>query len=795
MSQHRAVRTSLLSAAVTVTLLATAGQAVTQAAERGTPAAVPAASAPAAFAAGPAAAPNPFDEVDRLADAKQLAPAPAPAPGGKSVADNRVPGAADPAPGADKSRKAATAQAAPTAKSVAAGVPCTLDGITGLSPEKFADFLADPAVTADGCLRTLIWTWDARLAPVMSDAHVQAVSRRISSLAAAHDGRNSSHLEEMFTYLHAVAYHDYSRTEIDVTDAPTVDAMRQAIADFGGAAHTFDATASNARTLREALYAGSAPGLRQHQLGLIKKVLATLDASHPATSQDASWGGAALAALSVNYLGIYPGNQDAAFHSAVKADPAYRASFKAFADYTHLKGGANAWAARDALGEYGRFGQVDGLKDQVVADLGALLETVKSRWGNGSEQWAKLVSWLNFYEACKPYGVCKEDIEKQLFPNTYTYDNGGIKVRTALDRATVDQLYYASKQVKTQFHRVLGTDQPLAGDPNSTLNIVLYASRADYENYHPILTGYGTNNGGIYIENGATFYTYQRRVPQDSSLTLEELFRHEYTHYLNGRFAVPGTFGQGDWYQGDRTTAMDEGTAEFFDGSTRDNGIAVRKSLVKGIINDTAGGGPRMSVDQLLHATYDGDGFRFYNYAGTFFEFLWTEKPSLLREMYGYQRANDVAGFDAWRNRMGADTYLQRDYNRFLDAQIAKVDQLYVPNTAFTANDQLRDSALTSVKSSFASATYNTPDCVENGDPGKRRFTCTGRITANLKNWRSDDQNFKDMSETVDYFILDRAGAASNNLADMNCSFGPVQIWDNKTAGTSSYSCEGPLRS
>ncbi|MEW1640095.1 collagenase [Streptomyces sp. NPDC093801] len=795
MSQHRAVRTSLLSAAVTVTLLATAGQAVTQAAERGTPAATPAASAPAAFAAGPAAAPNPFDEVDRLADARQPAPAPAPAPGGKSVADNRVPGAADAAPDSDKGRKTATAQAAPTAKSVAAGVPCTLDGITGLGPEQFADFLADPAVTADGCLRGLIWTWDARLAPVMSDAHVQAVSRRISALAAAHDGRNSSHLEEMFTYLHAVAYHDYSRTEIDVTDAPTVDAMRRAIADFGGAAHTFDVTASNARTLREALYAGSAPGLRQHQLGLIKKVLATLDASHPATNTDASWGGAALAALSVNYLGVYPGNQDAAFHAAVTADPSYRAAFKAFAGYTHLKGTANAWAARDALGEYGRFGQVNGLKDPVTADLGALLEPVKSGWGNGSEQWAKLVSWLNFYEACKPYGVCKEDIEKQLFPNTYTYDNGGIKVRTALDRATVDQLYYASKQVKTQFHRVLGTDQPLAGDPNSTLNIVLYASRADYENYHPILTGYGTNNGGIYIENGATFYTYQRRVPQDSSLTLEELFRHEYTHYLNGRFAVPGSFGQGDWYQGDRTTAMDEGTAEFFDGSTRDNGIAVRKSLVRGVINDTAGGGPRMSIDQLLHATYDGDGFRFYNYAGTFFEFLWTEKPSLLREMYGYLRANDVAGFDAWRNRMGADTYLQRDYNRFLDAQIAKVDQLYVPNTTFTPNDQLRDSALASVKSSFASATYNTPDCVENGDPGKRRFTCTGRITANLKNWRSDDQNFKDMSETVDYFLLDRAGAASNNLADMNCSFGPLEIWDSKAAGTSSYSCEGPLRS
>lgn len=797
MSQHRAVRSSLLSAAVAVTLLATAGQAVTQAAETGSGASAQGATAPGSFAAGAQGAQgaqgaNPFDEVAHLADAPKTDPAPAPAPGGEAVADGRIPGPVT-KPAAVTETK--SGKLAPAAQSTAAAVPCTLDGITNLTPEQFADFLGDQAVTAEGCLRGLIWTWDARLAPVMSDAHVQAVSRRISSLAAAHDGRNSSHLEEMFNYLHAVAYHDYSRTEIDVTDAPTVDAMRQAIADFGSAARTFDVTPTNARTLREALYAGSAPGLRQHQLGLIKKVLATMDASHPATNLDASWAGAALSALSVNYLGVYPGNRDAAFQEAAAGDAAYRALFKDFATYTHLKGTSNAWVARDAIGEYGRFGQIDSLKAGIVADLGALLGPVKAAFGDGSPQWAKVVSWLNSYEACKPYGVCKEDIEKQLFPNTFTYDNGAIKVRTALDRATVDQLYYASKQVKTQFHRVIGTEEPLAGDVNATLNIVLYASRADYENYHPILTPYGTNNGGIYIENGATFYTYQRRVPQDSSLTLEELFRHEYTHYLNGRFAVPDLFGQSPWYDNDRTTAMDEGTAEFFDGATRDNGIAVRKSLVKSIISDTAGGGPRMSVDQLLQATYDGDGFRFYSYAGTFFEFMWTEHPTLLKEMYGYLRANDPAGFDAWRHRMGGDSYLQRDYDRFLDAQIAKVDQLYVPNTSFTPNGQLRDAALENVKSTFATATYNNPDCVENGDPGKRRFTCTGRITANLTKWRSDDQNFKDMSETVDYFILDRAGAASNNLADMNCSFGPVEVWASHVAGTSSYTCEGPLRS
>ncbi|MER7519634.1 collagenase [Streptomyces sp. NPDC126499] len=784
MSQRRVVRTSLLATAVAVTLVATAGQAATQAVER--PAQVPATFAPVA-----ATAANPFDEVDHLANARPHKPAPAPAPGGTGAAA-RVPGPAKDAHAKDPSQAARTAEA----PVLAAGVPCTLDGLTTLAPERLADFLADPAVTADGCLRDLIWTWDARLAPVMSDAHVQAVARRISSLAPAHDGRNSSHLEEMFTYLHAVAYHDFSRTEIDITDAPTVDAIRRAIADFGNAARTFDVTASNARTLREALYIGSAPGLRQHQLGLIVKVLATMDAAHPATHQDPTWAGAALAALSVNYLGVYPGNQDTAFHSAVKADSAYRSAFKAFAGHTHLKDTANAWVVRDALSEYGRFGQIAGLESRIVADLGALLRPVETAFGSGSQPWAKLVTWLNFYEACAPYGVCKADIEKRIFPFTYTYDNGTIRVRTGLDRATVDQLYYASKQVKAQYHRVLGTEQPLAGDPNAVLNIVLYASRADYENYHPILTGYDTNNGGIYIENGATFYTYQRRVPQDSTLTLEELFRHEYVHYLNGRFAVPGFFGEGPWYDRDRTTAMDEGTAEFFDGATRDDGIAVRKSLVRGIINDTAGGGPRMTVRQILHATYGGDGFRFYSYAGTFFEFLWTERPSLLREMYGHLRANDVARFDAWRERLSADPNLQTGYDRFLDAQIAQVDRLYVPNTTFTPNEQLTYSTVAGVRTAFAGATYTNPDCVENGDPGKRRFVCTGRITANLTDATSDDRNFKDMSETVDYFLLDRAAEARlNNLADMNCSFGPIEIWSDKAAGTSSYRCEGPLRS
>ncbi|MFE0188341.1 collagenase [Streptomyces sp. NPDC058989] len=773
MSHPRLPRRILLAATLATALVLPAVQIAQAAPGR------PAPSAPTRKAEPrPPAVDHPHDRVPHLARAPKPGATLLPAP--RAVTDEgRLPG--------PQTTPVTTPHARP------AVAPCTLDGITGLGPEQLADFLADPAVTADGCLRDLIWKWDRRLVPVMSDAHVQAVAGRLARLAAAHDGKNTGHLYEMFTYLHAVAYHDFSHDEIDTTDAPTVNAVRGAVDAFGAAARTFDATRENAATLREALY-GVGPGGRQYQLGLIRKVLATMDPDHTTTHKDRSWGNAALAALTLSYLGVYPGNQDTAFQRAVTADPGYRAAFKAFAHYTHLKDTDNAWAVRDALSEYGRFGQIEALKGEIVPALGQLLDLVTRNFGDGSEPWGKLVTWLIAFDACRPYKVCKEDIERRLFPHTYRYDKGGVEVRTALDRRTVDQLYYAGKQVKAQFHRVLGTDRPLDGDTNTTLHIVLYASRSDYRTYQPVLTGLSTDNGGMYIEQGATFYTYQRRVPQDSTLTLEELYRHEYTHYLNGRWAVPGLFGQGPWYEGDRTTAMDEGTAEFLDGATRDDGVKVRRSLVRGVINDTAGGGPRMTVDQLLHATYAGDGFRFYHYAGTFFEFLWAERPALLREMYGYQRADDPARFDAWRNRMGTDTALQRAYDAFLDEQIAHVDDLFVPATTHTPVGSLKFADAAQVRRAFAAATSHTPRCKDNGDPAYGRFVCTGRISADLTDPGSPDRVFKDMSEAVDATLLDRSASAANNFADMNCSFGAVTVRSRYGSGTADYTCEGPLR-
>lgn len=107
---------------------------------------------------------------------------------------------------------------------------------------------------------------------------------------------------------------------------------------------------------------------------------------------------------------------------------------------------------------------------------------------------------------------------------------------------------------------------------------------------------------------------------------------------------------------------------------------------------------------------------------------------------------------------------------------------------------ELRDSTADQVRSSFVATTGSRPDCRSVSAPARPRFVCTGRITANLGDATSPDLVFKDMSETVDYFILDRSSGGDNNLTDMNCSFGEVDIWTSGRAGTSEYTCEGPLR-
>lgn len=158
----------------------------------------------------------------------------------------------------------------------------------------------------------------------------------------------------------------------------------------------------------------------------------------------------------------------------------------------------------------------------------------------------------------------KEEGKAKYCPKTYTFDNGKVIIKAGdrVEEEKIKRLYWASKEVNSQFFRVMGRDNPLEeGNPDEKLTMVIYNSPDEYS-LNSILYGYDTNNGGMYIEGDGTFFTYER-TPEESTYTLEELFRHEYTHYLQGRYAVPGQWGATELYKNDRLTWYEEGGAEL----------------------------------------------------------------------------------------------------------------------------------------------------------------------------------------------------------------------------------------
>ncbi|UGQ47543.1 collagenase [Massilia endophytica] len=358
------------------------------------------------------------------------------------------------------------------------------------------------------------------------------------------------------------------------------------------------------------------------------------------------------------------------------------------------------------------------------------LSEVLAAYERFSAPWMGAVSVMDYAASqdCAAFDLCRVTLEPEIralvFPNTFVFDDGRLKMQTALDVGTAQQLYHAIKQVKAQYHRKTRASTPLDDDPNEVLTMRIYGSRSAYERFQYYLEGLDTDNGGMYIEVGATFYTYER-TPQESTLTLEELLRHEYTHYLEGRYTEHGVFGD-PVYDNNRLTWFDEGAAEFFAGSTQTDGVKIRRALLEKVYND---GADRMAVADFIGASYDS-GFDFYYYAGLFFHFLDAQRPDILRGLFSRLRANDVSGFDVLVAQLKTDPAIQLAYSSFLDQQLSTLETVPV----FTAGERFNPAgfAIDNVADLQSRLRSFLPDseCVSTFVNMNSRAACAGILAA-----------------------------------------------------------------
>ena len=590
---------------------------------------------------------------------------------------------------------------------------CTSADLVGLSPSELVDWLE---ANDDGCLYFL-WTLDAQVsATLSSDAHIEAVLASIAADAAAWMGPDPAQLREKLLLVRIRYYHGF------YSPAPFAgsDILPETLV-------ALDALSANPHLLdplddaEDVLYEWVNVVDGSEQAG--RYVRRFEDLLRAWTGARVGDYGAQLAVYGAAVtMGRHVGNGYAGFLSAADA-----ALLDALGDAVDagLAGGAPAWVTNNLIWSFGRFADVPAVAAAAVSRLTAWYQTLPAY----TEPWLWVVASLDDFNDCLTsvpgLTVCRSDVAPQVeafvFPRAFSFDDGALVIHTSLAEPEVRRLYHAIHAVHASADRLLRGVAPLPGDPNGVLTLRIYDSPESYAAYQSFLYGLSSNNGGIYIEQDGTLYTYDR-TPAQSIFTLEELVRHEMAHAVLGRWAVDGMWGEVPIYEASRMVFFDEGLAEMLAGATPTSGVVPRAVLVDQVVAD---GAARMHVPEIVRATYGN--FEFYPYAGLLMTWLHRHDPGRLLALLDAARAGDVAAFDAWVAAAAADAALDAAFQGWLDDLAAGVERSLDPVTpAFPAAAFApRDAA--AVTSLFAGLPNGAgARCVISETSSLGRFSCRG---------------------------------------------------------------------
>ena len=269
----------------------------------------------------------------------------------------------------------------------------------------------------------------------------------------------------------------------------------------------------------------------------------------------------------------------------------------------------------------------------------------------GSPEWNYAMIALNTYGDCNTFldeyyehpFVLRSDLIDQKFPRNDIFEDGKIEIRSSLSDEEIMELYHSSNQVRAQVFRLIGDNQPVAGDQGETLKIFVFSSQSEYHDFGSLLFNIDTNNGGMYLEPISTFFTWDRTVGLESSLSLQELFRHEYCHYLQGRYIVPGSWGDPTFYEDSRLVWFEEGMANFLAGSTDTDGVKLLRTTAMSIEEN----GPQ-NLNTVFNASYTGNLEDHYIYASSAWMNWYLNDYTVANELIQLIRNSEVANFDAY---------------------------------------------------------------------------------------------------------------------------------------------------
>ena len=338
------------------------------------------------------------------------------------------------------------------------------------------------------------------------------------------------------------------------------------------------------------------------------------------------------------------------------------------------------------------------------------------------------------------------EMRDYALPNTWIF--GDITFITQMTKERSYHIYNSLKATRSQFFRDTEITQAVANDPNAQSTFVIYGSPADYQAFHSYLYGLSSDNGGIYIEQDGTLYTFDR--PETDMFVLEELARHEYAHYLISRYLVNGMWGETSMYDDNRMVWFDEGLANYFTSATQHNGTAPLATMIE----MKSWSGTSRNISEITNTSYS-DGWM-YPYSAILFNYLEDIGSDALVDLSAALVADDIAKFDSIVSDLSSHN---SDFQTYADSLTA--DGWQAPWWTYKTGAQLEESNVDAIQTSLADALSVDVSCDESDD----EFSCSFSLESTQVNV---------INSTLDAGIVTALQTGPNNVETMTCH--PAEI-------------------
>lgn len=539
-----------------------------------------------------------------------------------------------------------------TSAAAASCTPADFGGRTGSALVSFVE-----ASTTD-CVNTLFSVTGTDAYNVFREPQMVTVANAFHSTAPGYPGNDSTGVWQLVLFLRAGYYVQYNNAStVGTYDSTLATAIEGALDAFFADAHSRDVTAANGDTLGDVVVLTDSADEQARYLNVYKQLLNGYNSSYNAIDS-------MMAAVNDVYTPLWRGHQNAAFVSAVTADPSIITTLNTFANnHLNLLGTDNAYLTSNAGTELGRFVQHAALQATVRPLMRGLLN-VSAKTGPTAPLWVGVAGMADAYDQanCSYYGTC--DLVAQLtaaaLPITYTCDSTHTFLAQSLSPADLAAACSSVLQQNAFFHNLVKDNGPIPGQYESDVKLVVFASPTDYQTYAGVIFGVDTDNGGITLSgdptdpgNQAMSIMYVKSLDDGFVAGIWNL-NHEYTHYLDAVYDTKGDFTA-------ETVVPDvwwiEGLAEYVSYTYR--GVVDTEAVAEAANHTYA-------LSTLWQSTYENsDETRTYPWGYLAVRYMVENHPQDIASMLARFRVGDYAGgYAVYNSTIG--TRYDADFDRWL---------------------------------------------------------------------------------------------------------------------------------